>query len=185
MRIVPTLNEDINEEWLSDKSRFAYDGMKVQRLTTPLVRCRETNTLKAASWEEAFGAISSYLKSEGKLDSVRAKGVISGLTDAETAVALKDFLNNISSTKPLLQTEDFENDAVLETDFTSQYQFGSMINGLESSDLVILVGVNPREEAALINARIRKRTLQGGFDVVVFPNDDAVMMGESLLDRLP
>ena len=179
MRIVPTLNEDINEEWLSDKSRFAYDGMKVQRLTTPLVRCRETNTLKAASWEEAFGAISSYLKSEGRLDSVRAKGVIGGLTDAETAVALKDFLNNISTTKPLLQTEDFENDAVLETDFTSQYQFGSMINGLEASDLVILVGVNPREEAALINARIRKRTLQGGFDVVVFPSDNVAMMGES------
>ena len=179
MRIVPTLNEDINEEWLSDKSRFAYDGMKVQRLTTPLVRCAESNALKPATWEQAFSAINNYIKVEGKLDSIRAKGVVGGLTDAETALALKEFLNNISSTKPLLQTDDFYPETLLDSDFINQYQFGSMIKGLESSDLVILVGVNPREEAALINARIRKRTLQGNFDVIVFPQENDAMAGKS------
>ncbi len=180
MRIVPTLNEDINEEWLTDKSRFAYDGMKVQRLTTPLVRCAETGALKPATWEHAFGTINNYLKSEGKLDSIRAKGVVGGLVDAETSMALKEFLNNVSATKPLLQMDDFESDTLLDTDFTSQYEFGTMINGLEESDLVVLVGVNPREEAALINARIRKRTLQGGFEVVVFPDQNSgVMPGDS------
>lgn len=165
MRIVPRLNEAVNEEWLSDKGRFAYDGMKVQRLTSPMVRDEETGALVSTSWEEALGKIGNYLKSEGRRDGIRAKGVIGGLVDLETAVSLKDFLNNASDTKPVLQTEDFGSRPI-STDFMNDVSFGSTIAAIEEADLVLLVGGNLREEAPLINARIRKKTLQGNFEVI-------------------
>ena len=171
MRVVPRLNEGVNEEWLSDKGRFAYDGMKVQRLTSPLVRDAETGKLKAASWEQAFGRIREYLGKEGMVDGIRAKGVISGMVDVETAVSLKDFLNAVSGTKPILQTEEFGHDG-MGTDFLNHVTFNQTIAGIEEADLVVLVGINPRLEAPLINARIRKRTLGGNFQVLTMNATD-------------
>lgn len=156
LRVLPRIHEDVNEEWITDKTRYITDGLSRQRIDRPYVRV--DGKLKAASWDEAFAAI------KGQLSSLKGNEIaaISGdLNDAESMVALKDFMANLGS-----ENIDCRQDgAKLSADDRSTYLFNSSIAGIEEADAVLLVGTNPRWEAALINARLRKRFLEGGFKV--------------------
>jgi NADH dehydrogenase (ubiquinone) Fe-S protein 1 len=156
MRIIPRLNEDINEEWISDKTRFSYDGLKRQRLTRPMVR--KGGNLVPVDWVEAFTYISKKLKT---IKPQNMGGVLGGSVDVETAFALKEFLQsqgsfNISS--------EFGKGQIC-SDFLENSTFNSTIGAIDESDLILLVGCDLRKEAPIINARIRKRILQGNFKI--------------------
>ena len=149
LRILPRINDDVNEEWLGDKSRFSFDGLKRRRLDTPWVR-RPDGTMKKATWPEAFAAIAAKLK-DAPGDRV---GAIAGdLCDAESMMALKDLLAGLGS-----QNLDCRQDgAALDPGRRDFYLFNSTVAGIEEADAILLVGVNPRLEAPVLNARIRKR----------------------------
>lgn len=149
MRILPRVNDEINEEWLSDKSRFSYDGLKRQRLITPMVK-NSSGELVAVDWEDALITVAKSLKSAGSSVGV----VAGGLADAEALIALKDLVNRLGS--ELLCTEQaFPTDGS-GTDLRSNYLLNSKIVGVEEADWILLIGTNPRFEAPLFNARIRK-----------------------------
>ncbi|GFO33297.1 NADP-ubiquinone oxidoreductase 75 kda subunit, mitochondrial [Plakobranchus ocellatus] len=150
MRILPRLNEDINEEWISDKTRFAYDGLKRQRLTTPFVR-NSKGDLIPTDWETAFFDIADRVKN---IVPSSIAGIAGCHTDLETLVCLKDMVNRLGS--ELLCTEESFPMINSGTDFRSNYVMNTTIAGIEESDLVFLVGTNPRLEGSLVNARIRK-----------------------------
>ena len=156
MRIVPRLNEDINEEWISDKTRFAYDGLKRQRLTQPLIR--KDGKLTPVDWLEAFTFIAKKLKT---VDNQNIAGVLGGSVDVETAFALKEFFQSQGSFKISSEYGKGQQNV----DFLENSQFNSTISGIDESDLILLVGCDLRKEAPIINARIRKRMLQGNFKV--------------------
>jgi NADH dehydrogenase (ubiquinone) Fe-S protein 1 len=160
MRILPRLNEDINEEWLSDKSRFSYDGLKRQRLITPLVKDNKGN-LVPVEWEDALVASSrALINANGNI-----VGVSGGLSDAESMIALKDLLNRLGSEE--LYTEEPFPMTGSGTDFRSSYILNSTISGLEQADLVLLIGTNPRYEAPLLNTRIRKSYVHNDLEIAL------------------
>lgn len=150
MRILPSLNEDINEEWISDKTRFCYDGLKYQRLDKPYVK-RE-GKLQPSSFADAYKAVVSTIKSVNA-DEV---AVLSGaLTSFEEAYALKKLCENLG-------VKNFDcrlGGEKLSAQDVSSYLFNSQISGIDNADACILVGVNPRKDAPILNARIRKRFL--------------------------
>jgi len=161
MRIIPRLHEDINEEWISDKTRFAYDGLKRQRLTNPMLRTSD-GRLAVASWEDALTALAD------KMNSVKGEEiacVVGGFADAETLVCMKDLLNARNS-EGLCTEEMFITDGA-GTDVRSNYLLNTSIVGVEEADLVLLIGTNPRFEAPLFNARIRKAWVHNELDVAV------------------
>lgn len=147
MRILPRLNEDVNEEWISDKTRFAWDGLKNQRLDRPYIR--EAGKLRAATWEEAFNKISANV--EGK----KPAAIVGDLADCESIIVLKDLMNAMGS-KDLECRQD---GAQFDPSVSAGYRFNTTIAGIEQADVILLVGTNPRVEAAMINARIRKSWL--------------------------
>lgn len=167
MRILPRMNEDINEEWLSDKSRFAYDGLKRQRLVSPLIKGPDGN-LAESSWEDAFFRVHEQLAASPGSEIAAIAG---GHMDAEALIALKDFLNRLGS-ETLCTEETFPMDGA-GTDLRSNYLLNTTIAGVEEADLMLLIGTNPRFEAPLFNARIRKSWLHNDLQVaVVGPNID-------------
>lgn len=148
MRILPRLNEAVNEEWISDKTRFSYDGLKNCRLDTPYVR-NAKGKLKPASWEEAFDAIAGkVMGTEGN----RIAAITGDLCDAESMVALKDLMVELDSP----HTECRQDGARFDVTDPAGYRFNTGIEQLEYADVILLVGTNPRWDAAMINARIRK-----------------------------
>ena len=156
MRVLPRLNEDINEEWISDKTRFAYDGLKRQRLDQPYVR--RGGKLAPATWAEAFAAIAARLKG---LDPKRIAALVGDLADAESVLALKELMQKLG----VANLEARQDGAKLPAAPRSAYLFNTTIAGIEQADAVLLIGSNPRFEAALVNARIRKRWLAAGIPV--------------------
>lgn len=150
MRILPRLNEEINEEWISDKTRFSYDGLKRQRLTVPMIR-GDNGDIKQVSWEDAFIAISDKIE---QIKPSEMAVVVGGLQDVESMVALKDFMNAMGCEN--LFTEERFPECGSGTDIRSSYIFNSTIHGIEDADVILLVGTNPRFEAPLVNTRIRK-----------------------------
>ncbi|KAF4517746.1 hypothetical protein B566_EDAN002951 [Ephemera danica] len=159
LRVLPRLNEDVNEEWLSDKSRFACDGLKRQRLVTPLLK-NSAGELVPVEWEDALIAVAKSLKS---VPGSQIAGVAGALADAESMVALKDLLNRLGS--EAVHTEEALPTDGAGTDLRSNYLFNSSIAGIEDADLILLVGTNPRYEAPLLNARIRKGYLHHDLNV--------------------
>jgi NADH-quinone oxidoreductase subunit G len=156
LRILPRINDDVNEEWLGDKSRFAVDGLKRRRLDRPWLR--EAGKLRAATWEEVFAAIATKVKSTAP-DRI---GAISGdLADVESLLALKEFFAALGS-----QNIDSRQDgAVFDASNRAFYLFNTSIAGIEEADALLIIGSNPRHEAPVLNARIRKRWLAGNFPV--------------------
>jgi NADH dehydrogenase (ubiquinone) Fe-S protein 1 len=152
MRILPRINDDVNVEWLNDKSRFAYDGLKRQRLTTPLVK--SGGEFKPATWEEALNVVAKELNAAGK----SVQGVVGGLVDAESMIALKDLVNAHGSTNLKTDTGHWTPELIKTR---SNYLLNSGIVGVEEADAILIVGSNPRHEAALVNTRIRKAWLEG------------------------
>jgi len=154
LRILPRMNDDVNEEWLGDKSRFAVDGLKRRRLDRPWVR--ENGKLRAASWEEAFAAIAGRMKS---VAPDRLGAIAGDQCDIESMLALKEFFTAVGS-----QNLDCRQDgAVFDASRRSFYLFNTTIAGIEEADALLIIGSNPRHEAPVLNARIRKRWLAGGF----------------------
>ncbi|GAB1520237.1 ndufs1 NADH-ubiquinone oxidoreductase subunit [Rhizoctonia solani] len=161
MRIQPRTNDDVNEEWISDKTRYAYDGLRTQRLTTPLIR--QGDRFVSASWEEALHTIADGLKTSGaQADEIQA--VAGALADTEALVALKDLVNRLGSDN--LVTDATSTGVPSHSiDVRSNYLFNSTIQGLSEADAILLVGTNPRHEAAVMNSRIRKRWLHAQVEV--------------------
>ncbi|KAH8112828.1 NADH-quinone oxidoreductase [Phellopilus nigrolimitatus] len=156
MRIQPRTNDDVNEEWISDKTRHAQDGLRFQRLTTPLIK--QADRFVPATWEEALSAIAGGLASSGaKGDEIKA--VAGHLADTESLVALKDLINRMGSDNLALDQANGD------IDIRSNYLFNSTIPGVEEADAILLIGTNPRHEAAVLNSRIRKSWLHTGLEV--------------------
>ncbi|KAG5247265.1 NADH dehydrogenase [Salix suchowensis] len=152
MRITPRLNEDINEEWISDKTRFCYDGLKRQRLNDPMIRGAD-GRFKAVSWHDVLAVVAEIAHQVKPEEMV---GIAGKLSDAESMMALKDFLNKMGSNNVWCEGNGPSPNA----DLRSGYIMNTGINGLENADVFLLVGTQPRVEAAMVNARIRK-TVRG------------------------
>jgi NADH-quinone oxidoreductase subunit G len=162
MRILPRLNEDINEDWISDKARFSYDGLSRQRLDKAYVR--KEGKLVAVSIDEALETTSKVLKTY-KPEEIAA---LSGdMADCESVAVLKTLMTKLGSPNMDCRIDESVHDA----SNRSSYLFNTTINGIEESDYILIVASNVRHEAPLINARIRKRYLQNGLRVAVVGPD--------------
>ncbi len=158
MRVLPRLNEDVNEEWISDKTRFACDGLKRQRLDRPYVR--RDGKLQAASWPEALGVVADRLKAT---PGERIAAIAGDLADMEAMLARKDLRGGLGVTS----LDCRQDGAALDASCRAGYLFNSTIAGIERVDALLIVGSNPRHEAAVLNSRIRKRWLTGKLKVGV------------------
>ncbi|TCD65303.1 NADH dehydrogenase (ubiquinone) 78K chain precursor, 5-prime end [Steccherinum ochraceum] len=162
MRVQPRPNDDVNEEWISDKTRYAYDGLRSQRLTTPLIK--DGDRFVPSSWEDALTAIATGLKNSGASgDEIQA--VAGHLADTESLVALKDLVNRLGSDNLALDGVNGHAAPAHAVDVRSNYLFNTSIPGVEEADAILLVGTNPRHEAAVLNSRIRKSWLHTGLEV--------------------
>jgi len=159
MRILPRTHEEVNEEWISDKTRFVWDGLKSQRLDRPYVR--EFGKLRAASWTEAFQRIAQRVKGTTP-DRI---GIILGdLVGAEEAFSVRQLAEQLG-----IKNIDCRQDGspLGERGGRAGYLFNTGIAGIEEADSILLIGTNPRLEAPVLNARIRKRLLKGGCTISV------------------
>jgi NADH-quinone oxidoreductase subunit G len=158
MRILPRVNEAVNEEWISDKTRHVVDGLQTQRLDRPYIR--ENGQLRAASWSEAFAAIAARV---GQTDGKRIGAIAGDLAAVEEMFALKDLLAKYNSVNLAVQGGDaFDAKAG-----RGSYIFNPGIAGIDRADALLIVGSNPRHEAAILNARIRKRWRSGQLKIGV------------------
>ena len=158
LRVLPRLNEDVNEEWIGDKSRFAVDGLKRQRLDRPYVR--KNGKLQAASWPEALQTVASKLQ-----DTAPEKiGAIAGdMADCESVFALKSVLDGLGATS----MDCRQDGAAIDPSCRAGYIMNTGLAGVEEVDAVLLIGTNPRVEAPVWNARVRKRWLETGMQIGV------------------
>ena len=158
MRILPRINEAVNEEWISDKTRHVVDGLRTQRLDRPYIR--QNGQLRAASWSEAFAAVAARV---GRTDGKRIGAIAGDLAAVEEMFALKDLLAKCGSVNLAVQGGD----AFDPKTGRASYIFNPGIAGIEQADALLIVGSNPRKEAAVLNARIRKRWRSGQLKVAV------------------
>ena len=157
MRILPRVNDDVNEEWISDKTRFVWDGLGAQRLDRPYVR--DNGRLRPASWAEALGVVAARLRAA---DKGRVGAIVGDLAAVEEMFALKDLFDRLG-----LQNLDARQDGAAfdPAQGRASYIFNPTIAGVEQADAILLIGTNPRHEAPVLNARIRKRWRRGGVRV--------------------
>lgn len=153
LRVMPRLNEEVNEEWISDRTRYAVDGLAKARIDRPYIRNKDTGALEEASWIEALGYIAEKLKGV-KGENIAA--LAGDLVDAESMVALKDFMQSLGSENFDCRTDGSQIDST----HRSGYIFNSAIEGIEGADAILIIGSNPRHEATMVNARIRKTWLE-------------------------
>ena len=156
MRILPRLNEQINEEWISDKARFACDGLSRQRLDTPYVR--RGNKLQKATWDEAFTAITKAIKG---IPGNEIAAIAGDMADCEAMTALKDLMAALNCAN----IDCRQDGAQLNASVRASYIFNSTIAGIDRASTLLLIGTDPRTEAPVLNARIRKRWTRGEFPV--------------------
>ena len=160
-RTLPRINEEINEEWLSDKSRFACDGLLKQRLEVPYKK--ENNKFIKISWDEAIDIISKKISS---VAPNQIGGLVGDLVNMENIYNFKKFLESLGT-----KNYDFrEKNIFIDPSNQQNYIFNSTIKGIEESDLILLIGTNPRHEATMVNARIRKAVINN--DTPVFAIGD-------------
>jgi len=158
MRILPRVNEAVNEEWISDKTRHVVDGLRTQRLDRPYIR--ENGQLRAASWQQAFAAIAAKM---ARTDGKRIGAIAGDLAAVEEMFALKELLAKFGSVNLAVQGGDaFDPKAG-----RASYIFNPAIAGIDQADALLIIGSNPRKEAAVLNARIRKRWRTGRLKVGV------------------
>jgi NADH-quinone oxidoreductase subunit G len=157
MRILPRVNDDVNEEWISDKTRHVVDGLRTQRLDQPYVR--EGGTLHPASWRDAFDAIAAKVKA---VPAQRIGAIVGDLAAVEETFALKDLMTRLG----VASLDCRQDGAALDPKRgRASYLFNATIAGIEKADALLIVGCNPRREATVLNARIRKRWRTGGLPV--------------------
>ena len=157
MRILPRVNDDVNEEWISDKTRHVVDGLRAQRLDQPYIR--EGGQLYPASWREAFDAIAARVKST---QAKRIGAMVGDLAAVEEIFALKDLMTRLGAVDLDCRQDGAELDPKRGR---ATYLFNATIVGIEKADALLLVGTNSRREAAVLNARIRKRWRMGNFPI--------------------
>src|ERR1700676_520322 len=156
LRVLPRLHEEINEEWISDKTRFAVDGLVRRRLDRPYVR--RNGSLAPAEWREALDLVADRLRGA---PGERIAAIAGDLCDAEAMFALQELLGRLGSTS----LDCRQDGAKLDPSCRAGYLFNTTIAGIEQADACLLIGTNPRWEAPLVNARLRKRHLAGGFKI--------------------
>jgi len=157
-RILPRINEDINEEWISDKTRYACDGLLNQRLDTPYIKYN--GKFEKASWNEVFNIIKSKFKNA---DKDKICGMSGDLINMETLYIFKEFFNKTLGSYNIESRSDH---TYLNPKKRENYLFNSTINGIEEADFILLIGSNPRYEATILNARIRKAYLQNKTQII-------------------
>ena len=157
-RILPRINEDINEEWISDKTRHACDGLLNQRLDTPYIKYN--GKFEKASWPEVFNIIKSKFKNT---DKEKICGLTGDLVNMETLYIFKEFFNKTLGSQNIESRNDH---SYLNPEKRENYLFNSSINGIEEADFIFLLGTNPRFEATILNARIRKAYLQNKTKII-------------------
>lgn len=153
LRATPRINDDVNEEWLADKSRFAVDGLQERRLDTPWVRV--AGKLQKATWAEAFGAIARGLDG---LSGDQIGGIVGDLNAVEDMAAFKDLLAALGSNR----IECRQDGALFSVAQPQDWLFNTGLAAVETADAILLVGTNPRQEAALVNVRLRKPVKKAG-----------------------
>ena len=161
-RVLPRVNEDINGEWISDKTRYSCDGLKNQRLDTPYIK--EDNKFKKSSWDEAYNKIAEKIKNTS---SVKIAGFIGDLTNMETSYIAKEFFNQTIKSNNLESRDD---NYFVDINNRENYIFNSRLNGIDESDLIVLIGTNPRYEATILNSRIRNVFLKNKCEIYSFGN---------------
>ena len=159
VRILPRPNDPVNEEWISDKTRHVADGLRVQRLDQPYIR--KNGRLEPASWDEALALVGAKLK-QAKPERIAA--FAGDLAGAEEMFALKDLLARLGSKNVDCRTDGAKLDPQLGR---ASYIFNTTIEGIEHADAILLVGTNPRLEAAVLNARVRKRWRQSNVAIAL------------------
>ncbi len=159
-RVLPRINEDINEEWISDKTRYACDGLKFQRLDVPLLK--KDGQFKEISWDESLELIKNKIVSTSA-DEI--SGFIGDLTNMETIYSIKEFFEKILNCKNIECRSENIN---INTSERKNYIFNTTLNGLEESDFILLIGTNPRYEATILNSRIRKTYLKNNTKIYSF-----------------
>ncbi len=159
-RILPSNNDDINEEWISDKTRYACDGLKNQRLDTPLKKVN--GKFEKISWHDAYKILTQKIE---KTPPEKIAGLTGDLTDMETQYTAKEFFEKTIKSKNLDSRSEY---LYVDNSHSSNYIFNPSINGIEDSDLLILIGTNPRYEATMLNARIRKAFLKNKIEIFCY-----------------
>ena len=157
-RVLPIINEDINEEWISDKTRYACDGLLNQRLDTPFIKYN--GKFEKASWDEVYKIIKSKIENTSK---EKICGFVGDISNMETGYIFKEFFDRT------LDSQNYESrsdNRFSDTSKRENYLFNSTINGIEESDLIFLIGTNPRYEATILNARIRKSYLNNNTKII-------------------
>jgi len=157
MRVMPRLNEAVNEEWISDKTRFIWDGLRTQRLDQPFVR--KDGKLLPATWDDAFSAIA---KAVDETTPERIGAIAGDLAACEDMFAFKGLMTGLGVTSVDCRQDGAPLDPAAGR---ASYLFNSAIEGVEAADAILLVGTNPRIEAALLNTRIRKNWLRTGLPI--------------------
>jgi NADH-quinone oxidoreductase subunit G len=158
LRILPRVNDAVNEEWMADRGRFAFDGLKRRRLDRPWVR--KDGKLRPATWAEAFAAIAARLKG---MPGERIGAVVGDLADAESVFALKELMAGLGSRNLECRADG----AAIDASRRDFYLFNTTIAGIENADALLIIGSDLRREAPVINARLRKRWTMGRFPVGV------------------
>ena len=173
MRILPRVNEAVNEEWISDKTRYIWDGLKTQRLDRPYVR--KDGRLQPATWAEAFGAVKAAVA--GKSGD-RIGAIAGDLASVEEMFALRELMASLGS-----KNIDCRQDgSVLDPSLgRASYLFNPTIEGIDEADALLIVGANPRLEAAVLNARIRKRWRMDNFPIGVIGEEADLRYGYDYL----
>ena len=157
-RILPIINEDINEEWISDKTRYACDGLSNQRLDTPFIKYN--GKFEKANWEEVSKIIKSKFENTSK-DKIA--GFVGDLNNMESSYIFKEFFDRILDSN---NYDSRSSNYFVDNSERENYIFNSSINGIEESDLIFLVGSNPRFESTILNARIRKSFLNNDTKII-------------------
>ena len=174
-RILPRINENINEEWISDKTRYACDGILNHRLDTPYLK--SDNKFKKISWDLAYKKVVEKIK---ETSAEKIAGLTGDLTNMETMFIVKEFFQKTIKSQNLDSRSD---NYYVNSNDRRNYIFNSSLNGIEESDLIILVGANPRYEATILNARIRKSFLNNKTDIYSFGDIGDLTYPYKILDN--
>ncbi len=172
LRIVPRINDDINENWLADKGRYIVDAFDMQRIDRPWLKI--DGKLQAVDWQEAFDAIATKFKAT---DVNKQAAIAGNMVDAEGLYSFNKLLDNLG-----IEHKDCRNDnAYVERENPASWRFNSSIAAIDDADALLIIGANPRVEAAVLNARIRRRYLSGNLQVALLGSDADLTYKKSYL----
>ncbi|MBD1158097.1 molybdopterin-dependent oxidoreductase [Pelagibacterales bacterium SAG-MED17] len=176
-RVLPRINEEINEEWISDKTRYACDGLKNQRLDTPLIK--NNGNFEEVSWQDAYKKIVEKIS---KSSPDKIVGLTGDMTNMETMFVAKNFFQKILNSNYL---DSRANHTYINFEDRNNYLFNSSIEGIEESDLILLIGTNPRYEATILNSRIRKTYLKNETEIFSLEDVGDLTYPYKVLDNDP